>query len=482
MKVSRAGWKYLARGPRLIGESDKTTERTETPMRQIIHQQTALGPAIIKHSHADELKKISEVLDQLPQAAQLVHASLVHPKTKRLGRKGMSAEQVLRAMLIKQMNGFSYEELAFHLADSNVYRWFCRLGIGDKPPSRSTLQKGIKRVQAETWDAINRLLVHYAVEHKIERGDKIRTDCTAVETNIHHPNDSSLLWDCVRVLTRLLHVARDQFGLAFNDHSRRARRRTQGIAFAKSAPARLPLYRDLIKVTGRTVGQAKLVTEQLGKLDLDFMQALKAQGLATELGEYVAMAEKVISQTERRVLQGESVPAAEKLLSIFEPHTDIIVKDNRQPIYGHKICLTAGASSLVTDVVVEKGNPADVTLAVEMINRQKEIFGKAPRQASFDGGFASRENLTVIKKLGVSDVAFSKRVGLQITDMVKSAWVYRRLRDFRSGLEGIISFLKRGFGLARCAWKGFPSFKAYVTASVLSCNLLIVARHLIAAA
>jgi IS5 family transposase len=452
-------------------------------MRETVHQQTPLVPAIITHAHANELKRISEVLDQLPQAAQLVHADLVHPKTKRLGRKGMPAEQVLRAMLIKQLNGFSYEELAFHLADSNSYRWFCRLGIGDKPPTKSTLQKNIKRVRAETWEAINRKLVGYAVEHKVESGEKVRTDCTAIESDIHHPNDSSLLWDCVRVLTRLMSHAHKDFGLVFNNHSRRARRRAQGIGFAKSMQERLPLYRDLLRVTEKTVAQAQRIANQLGKVELlDIMQALRATSLADQLREYIGFAGQVLSQTERRVIRGESVPAVEKIVSIFEPHTDIVIKDNREPVYGHKICLSAGASGLVTDVVVEKGNPADVTLAVGMIARQREIFGRAPRQVAFDGAFASRHNLTAIKKLGVRDVAFSKRVGLRITEMVKSSRVYRRLRDFRSGLEGVISFLKRGFGLARCTWSGFKSFKAYVIASVLTCNLLVIARRLLAAA
>ena len=182
---------------------------------------------------------------------------------------------------------------------------------------------------------------------------------------------------------------------------------------------------------------------------------------------------------QRRVLAGESVPAAEKLVSIFEPHTDIIVKDQRETLYGHKICLTAGASGLVTDVVVEKGNPADSTLAVKMVERQRDLYGKAPRQVSFDGGFTSRSNLTAIKALGVSDVAFSKGRGLQIAEMVKSTWVYRCLRNFRAGVEGTISFLKRAFGLDRCSWSNFGSFKAYVCGSVLACNLLVVARHLL---
>jgi IS5 family transposase len=232
-----------------------------------------------------------------------------------------------------------------------------------------------------------------------------------------------------------------------------------------------------------TVEQAKRVAVELDEVRVDgLMSILKAQALAARLRHYVGLAGNVISQTERRVLRGEAVPALEKIVSIFEPHTDIIVKDQRETLYGHKICLTAGASGLVTDVVVEHGNPADSTLAVRMIQRQCQVFGKPPRQVSFDGGFVSRSNLTAIKRLGVQDVAFAKKGSLQITEMVKSTWVYRRLRDFRAGIEGIISFLKRGFDLTRCRWSGLGSFKAYVSASVLACNLLIVARHLLAAA
>ena len=131
---------------------------------------------------------------------------------------------------------------------------------------------------------------------------------------------------------------------------------------------------------------------------------------------------------------------------------------------------------------MEQGNPADSTLAVEMIEHQRDLHGKVPRQACFDGGFASRANLADIKALGVEDVAFHKRCRLAIQDMVKSTWVYRQLRAFRAGIEGIISFLKRGFGLGRCAWRGFQSFCAYVQASVVACNLLSMARQTLAAA
>jgi IS5 family transposase len=155
-------------------------------------------------------------------------------------------------------------------------------------------------------------------------------------------------------------------------------------------------------------------------------------------------------------------------------------KDGRDTYYGHKICLTVGASSMVLDCAVLRGNPADSTLATKMIDRQVEIYGWPPRQATFDGAFASKANLATIKKSGVEDVAFSKGRGLAVSDMARSLWVYHRLRRFRAGVEGVISFLKRVFGLRRCTWRSWHSFQSYVWSSILTCNLLICARHLIA--
>ncbi len=451
-------------------------------MREKITQQQPLMPAPINHKHSKELIRMSLVLDQLSDVTELVHADLVRPGTKpHKGRRGMSAEQVLRALIIKLMNGWGYEQLAFHLADSSCYRWFCRLGMGDTTPDRSTLQKAIKRLRAKTLETINRKIVTFAVEQRIESGDKVRTDCTVVESNIHHPTDSSLLFDCVRVMARLMGHAQEAFAINYADRTRRAKRRALGILNSKSASQRQGLYRDLLKVTQETVVQAQRVAERLDKIEVgDIMTLAKVQSLASELRRNVELTGRVISQTERRVLRGESVPATEKIVSIFEPHTDIIVKDRRDVLYGHKICLTAGASGIVTDVVVEHGNPADSTLAVKMVERQCTIFGKPPRQATFDGGFVSHANLDDIKKLGTKDVAFAKKCHLAISDMVKSTWVYRCLRNFRAGVEGIISFLKRSFDLTRCRLSGLASFKAHVSASVFACNLLVVARHLIA--
>jgi IS5 family transposase len=433
-----------------------------------------------EHVHMRELREMSKLLDEIPDAAALVHANLVKPKVSATkGRNGMTAEQVLRALLIKQMNGFSYKELAYHLADSMHYRTFCHIGPGQKSPKKSALQENIKLIKAETLETINRMLLEAAEKRGFENGKKVRTDCTVVETNIHEPSDSSLLWDGVRVLVRLMQDAKELgAAILFTDHSRRGKRRSLNIQYAKTKEQRVALYGDLLKVTEKTVHYAERAIEQIKNTNAaDLMTAIKLDGIAHELRRFVGLTNSVISQTERRVLRGESVPASEKVVSIFEPHTDIIIKDNRKTLYGHKVCFTAGASGLILDIVVQEGNPADSNLPVDMMKRQNEIYGAAPRQAAFDGGFASRTNLEEIKKLGVKDVAFSKGRGLGISDMVKSTWVYRKLRNFRAGVESSASFLKRVFGWDRCNWSGFSSFKAYAWASVLACNALLFARH-----
>ncbi len=167
-------------------------------------------------------------------------------------------------------------------------------------------------------------------------------------------------------------------------------------------------------------------------------------------------------------------------MSIFEPHADIIRKDRRNTYYGHKLYLSSGPSGIVTDCRVLDGNPADATLTSEAVERHRDVFGTLPRHVAFDGGFASRANLEAIKEHGVEEVAFAKGRGLEVSEMAKSSWVYRRLRNFRAGIEAGISFLKRAFGLGRCTWSGLPSFKSYVWSSIVAANLLVMARNVLA--
>jgi IS5 family transposase len=307
----------------------------------------------------------------------------------------------------------------------------------------------------------------------LEKGQKIRIDATTVESDIHHPTDSELLCDGIEVITRLLIACQRITGRGFTDHRRRAKRRRLAILNHRGKK-RKEAYRDLLKVARKTrsYGRAVLENETLLKdpTQLDRVEKLR---------HYLDLHEKVIIQTDRRVLQGESVPAQEKVLSLFEEHTDIIQKGGRETVFGHKIYLTCGKSSLMLDCVVERGNPCDSTRTQRLLERQQQLYGRAPRQASLDGCFASKDNLKWAKKQGIRDVAFAKKAGLKIEQMAHSSWIYQQLRRFRAGIEGCISTLKRAFGLSRCNWKGWDHFQRYVQLSVVSFNLVVLARLLL---
>lgn len=452
-------------------------------MRQARQKQLNLDSNWLAFEPAKELQAIAGLLDEHPTVANLIWQDLA-PKglLNDTGAQGLSAEQVLRALIIKQLNGFSYRELAFHLTDSVTYRRFCQLGW-NQVPSKSALASCIKAIRMETLEKTNRVLVGIAQNKKIEDGKKVRVDCTVVESNIHAPLDSNLLWDCVRVVTRLMGDAREIVGAEVNfpNRTRRAKRRALGILNARFKEKRKTLYRDLLVVAKETLQSAERVIEVIDRAvataSMQLSDHVKAVDVRKELAHFMALARRVMNQTERRVLNEESVPSREKLVSIFEEHTDIIVKDQRETLYGHKICLTSGRSTLVTDCTILEGNPADSTLAQQTIDRHIEILGGPPKQVVYDGGFTSKANLDAIKDKGVTDVAFSKARSLPITDMVRSSWVYKKLRDFRTGIEATISFLKRVFGLDRCTWRSLPSFKSYVWSSIVTFNLLVIARH-----
>ena len=445
-------------------------------MRKKNQKQLPLMNKNIEHSHAYELQKISKILDENPIINEWVLQDLVGDKELTdTGAEGMSADQVLRAAIVKQMGEYSYEELAFHLIDSLSYRSFCRIGIADKGYKKSALCRNIKAISANTWESINHVLVAYGQSMKIERGRESRIDCTVVSSNIHEPTDSSLLWDSVRVLTRMLKKAKElnpEKQIIYKDHTRVAKRRMLGIMNAKGKKVRDQKYKDLLKVTHKTVSYSKSAISVLSNSEI----IGPSRDMAHEMNDLLVLVKKIIEQTTRRVIHGETVPASDKVVSIFEPHTDIIRKDNRGTYYGHKICLSGGASNLITDCLILDGNPADSDLTGQMLDRHKEIYGDYPLKAALDGGFASKKNLESAKGKGIKDVCFAKKRGMKEEDMCRSTWVYKRLRRFRAGIEAGISWLKRCFGLTRCTWKSYESFKSYVWASVVSANLLTLSR------
>lgn len=444
-------------------------------MRQKRIDQVSIFDLFSNHEIGRELKAMSARLDQHRDTLDWIAADLRLNDVTDSGRHGLPAESVLRCALLKQYRQLSYQELAFHLSDSASFQAFARLPA-NLFPKKSVLQKTISRIQPATWERINQRLLADAGQEKVERGEVIRIDSTVTETTIHPPTDSSLLWDSVRVMVRLLEEATAMPGapvIVYCHHRRLAKKRARAIVYTRGKDKKARLYRDLIKVTTNTLDyldQARIA------LSVRPVASLQLEQWLAQVAHYPPLIKQVIDQTQRRVLQGESVPASDKIFSLFETHTDIVIKGSRDIQYGHKLNLSSGKSGLILDIVVEAGNPADTDRLLPMLDRHIQHYGCAPRQLAVDGGYASKDNLAEAKKRGVEDMAFHKKRGLSIEDMVRSHWVYRKLRNFRAGIEAGISCLKRAYGLSRCTWKGLVHFKSFVWSSVVAHNLALLAR------
>jgi IS5 family transposase len=452
-------------------------------MRSIFTTRLGEPAEVIDHPYARELGAISKLLEEQPRAARLVHADLIRHGLidAGRGRKGMNADQVLRAAVLRQIHGGSFKDLAFRLRDSATCRAFFRPERGRKMPSKSTLHRNIKALSPSTLQAIHRLVVQSAEDEDVEDGHAVRVDCSTVKANIHAPSDSSLLWDSVRVLARLMKRAATWTGARWTDRRRQAKRRMLAIQTAPNAETRGPLYRDLLRSTEHTLADAERLAGALEQARQDRQPSARALATAEQIRHHIELGRRVVDQTRRRVELGQTVPSNQKIVSIFEPHTDIIVKDRRETLYGHKVLFSFGASGLVTGARILEGNPADVSLAVDAAKQGKKQYGRAPVQMSFDGAFASQRNLADLKALGVVDAVFSRRRGIAIEDMTDSVRKYRKLRNFRAGAEACISFLKRALGLARCPWRSLRSFHSYVWLSLIAANLLVIARQVLAA-
>jgi transposase, IS5 family len=442
-------------------------------MRQERIIQATIFDIFAEHEIGRELKAVSQWLDEHRGLLSLVIGDLRRHGVQETGRQGLPGEAVLRCALLKQYRQLSYEELAFHLEDSASFRAFARLPLGWSP-KKSVLQKTISAISAASWEAINRAVVSSARQEKLDDGAMVRIDSTVTEALMHAPTDSALLWDGVRVMVRLLTQASALPGapaIVWRNHRRLAKKRALAIRYSRGKEQKARLYRDLIAATRATLTALQRASQRLAAC-----ATIEAELWRGQVRHYLPLIERLISQAERRVLAGEAVPAGEKLVSLFETHADIIVKGGRDVHYGHKLNLTTGRSGLILDVVVEAGNPADAERFLPMLERHIARQGTPPRQTATDGGYASLDNLSRAKALGVQDVAFHKKRGLSIDNMVKSRWVYRKLRNFRAGIEANISCLKRAFGLARCTWRGLAHFRAYVWSSVVAYNLALFAR------
>jgi transposase, IS5 family len=442
-------------------------------MRQERTVQATIFEVFARHEIGCALQAISQWLDGQRPLVSLVAGDLRRQGVRETGRRGLPAETVLRCALLKQQRQLSYEELAFHLEDSASFRAFARLPLRWSP-KKSVLHQTISALRPQTWEAVNQALLVSAQQEKLESGATVRIDSTVSAALMHQPSDSTLLWDAVRVMTRLLRRAGrlpEAPAMRWRDRRRLAKKRARAIDYSRGKAKKRVLYRELIAAVQATRAELQTVAEGLPET-----VGMAAERWRAGVNHYLPLIARIIDQSARRVLKGEAVPAGEKLVSLFEPHADIIVKGGREVQYGHKLNLVTGKSGLILDVVVEAGNPADAERFLPMLDRQIARRGAPPRQTAADGGYASRDNLKQAKARGVQDVAFHKKCGIAVADMVKSQWVYRRLRNFRAGIEAGISVFKRAYGGARCIWRGLDHFKAYIWSAVVAHNLMLFAR------
>ena len=441
-------------------------------MRETRTAQQSIFQIETDHEIARELKRMSDWLDQHAELLDRVGEDIQSSGGSSRGRSGLTVDAVLRCAILKQYRQVDYRTLAFYLKDSVSFMEFARVDR-DRPPSKSSLQALISAIRPTTWQALDRSLLSSAHESDIETGEVIRVDATVTDAAILAPTDSGLLYDAVRVMVRLLKAGRAFGPVTFRNHQRQAKRRRYAIMMARNKDRRRGWYEDLLEVTLDTLGYL----DQAYKV---FVKQVDTQAWCTQVEHYRPLIETIIAQTQRRVIDGEQVPAQDKLVSLFEPHTDIIIKGQRDVQYGHKLTLSSGHSGLVLDVIIEDGNPADQTCLMPLLTRHVDHYGQPPRDVAADGAYASTDNLTEAKALGVSHVAFHKPAGLSIEAMTGDRWLYNKLRNFRAGIEAIISYLKRCFGLSRCNWKGLDHFKAYVHSAVFTHNLVVLTQRLAA--
>ena len=436
------------------------------------------------------LQTISDFLTDHEELVERVRRDLERGlKNPATGRSGLTAPQVLRSLALQRVKNWDLRELRERIADGYTLRSFTHF-FAEAVPKHDAFHRAFNRLTPRTLEAINEGLIRAAVALGLEDGQKLRVDTTVVETDIHHPTDSRLLWDIVRVITRLLGRVNTLLPRrvgGFTNRTRSARRRMQEIQ--RMTPQQrnrqqVFKYQELIGITRQVVAQARQVLEKTRKVrGLDWREETALRALRIEIEHYCQLGGQVIDQARRRVLEGEQVPSEQKVYSIFEPHTDWIKRGKvDQPVeFGHKVFLAESAGGLITQYRVLEGNPADEDHVKPSLQRHRKTFGHAPDLYSSDRGFYSERNIEISQQVGVGLASIPQRGGKKTAERAaqEKSPAFRKGQRFRAGIEGRISVLFRGRGMKRCLAEGRQHFELLVGAAVLANNLLVIAQRLI---
>jgi IS5 family transposase len=434
----------------------------------------------------DWMRPADHVLDD-DQLLSTVFEALTkrRPKSRTRGRLGTPAEVVLRLLLLKHVRNWSYEVLEREVRANLVYRSFTRVG-GGKVPDDTVMNKWALALGPEVIEKIHKRVVAIAQEKKVVEGRKMRIDTTVVETNIHYPTDSSLLGDGVRVLTRAMKRIAAIVGDAggkLRDRSRSVKYRILEIgraARSKGGAGKERVqqgYGKLLESVSRVVGQAKLFSREIAtgvKTSCDVFKQAALEGLRKELDTMAPRVKQVMQQARARVFGGDThVP--EKLVSIFEPTTEVIRKGkaSKPTEFGKMVKIQEGENQIITSFEVYEKRPNDSALLIPAIESHEEQLGCTPRLVAGDAAFYSAANEKEAHEKGVKRVCVPNRStkSAERKREQRKRW-FKQGQKWRTGCEGRISVLKRRHGLRRCLYKGDAGMKRWVGLGVIADNLI----------
>lgn len=422
-----------------------------------------------------ELGLIDSILEKHPHLISTLGTGICelgNGNTK--GRKDTpSVEQIVRAALYKELKGLNYRELGYHQEDSRIAALFIKIDPL-RPYSFQVYQKYISQIKPEKLEEVLVKLNEIAILEGLEDMERIRQDTTTIETDIHHPTNNSLIWDCIRKSNdHLSKLSEEIVGFSYINYTKGSKKTFFKINNTFPKDKKAALFMKQLQTFTKCINQVSNVIKKK-----DIYVSIMAIVYVSLLEELLPLMKQVYDISYRKEIKGEQVPSNEKIFSIFEQHTDIIVKGSRNIVFGHKINLTSGKSNLILDCLMERGNPSDSKIYIPTLNRLIENYKKVPRDSACDGGFASKENIKQSLDKGLINVVFNKVVG-SMKNKTSSKNMETRLKKWRSGIEANISNLKRGFQIHRCNWKGWIGFQAKVLWSVLAYNIRVMSNILV---
>ena len=385
-----------------------------------------------------------------------------------------SVEQITRAALYKEMKGYDYRQLEYAQIDSRICEQFVKINPL-RPYSFQMYQSYISKITAENLSKLMVEINRIAIEEGIEDISKFREDSTVVETNIHYPTNNSLVWDCIKESHRLLNKLKEEIGaLGYENYRAEGKKTYFKINVVKSGDQRAALFLKQLELFVKCINQVSNIVKKKPK----YATNNRVMGIYAELESLLPLMNLVYQMTYDKEILGKQVPNNDKIFSIYELHTDIIVKGRRDCKFGHNVDLGSGASNLILTVDVHGERISDAEQFIPTVDKVKSDYERTPESIATDGGYASKKNQDYAVKSGIKNVVFNK-ITRSMKNIVESQSVEEELKRWRSGMEAVISNLKRGFNLRRCTWKGWEHFKQKVYWSVIAYNIRVMTGHML---